>query len=434
MATFVNQDGRSSSLTAPNGPSQQAVLRGALASAGTSPQQVGALEMHGTGTPLGDPIEVGAALAVLRAGPAALRLTAAKSRVGHSEAAAGGAGIIQASLQLCSGASNAIAHLRHINPMVASLVQSHVAAGHSEPFLPRQGGLGMAGGCCGAHGLMASGVSAFAFQGTNAHVVLSQHALQGCPVLHAASCCMGLWQRRRTWYTVRPHALLVRLEGAARPTIQLTCSLSAANLSFLWDHRVAGRALLPGAAMYEAGFAAGVYMVKSPQAPSAALVGTIIPSPVLLRADTEPVVLLTTANMATGNVQITTTSGGMPKQLHMQGSLLQSTAMRAKELTSRDLLRFCLERNAVAKCLSCDLADCHSSAPSAVSSRLWVDMASQQGMFGVHPALPENAAQAFVARRQPCDCPVSALLPVGLEAYTGMSLLGCGCQGEGGGV
>lgn len=66
MGTSVNQDGRSSSLTAPNGPSQQAVIREALAWTGLSPQQVCLLEMHGTGTALGDPIEIGAALAVFK--------------------------------------------------------------------------------------------------------------------------------------------------------------------------------------------------------------------------------------------------------------------------------------------------------------------------------------------------------------------------------
>ncbi len=61
------QDGRSSSLTAPNGPSQQEVIRAALASGGLAPAQLAALEMHGTGTALGDPIEMGAACAVLQA-------------------------------------------------------------------------------------------------------------------------------------------------------------------------------------------------------------------------------------------------------------------------------------------------------------------------------------------------------------------------------
>eukprot|EP00959_Pyramimonas_sp_CCMP1952_P178544 3732118-Pyramimonas_sp.AAC.2 len=57
-ATFVNQDGRSSALTAPNGPAQQAVIAGALRAATEIPAALAALHMHGTGTALGDPIEV----------------------------------------------------------------------------------------------------------------------------------------------------------------------------------------------------------------------------------------------------------------------------------------------------------------------------------------------------------------------------------------
>ncbi len=64
----VAQDGRSSSLTAPNGPSQQAVIRGALLDACLGAEDVTGLEMHGTGTALGDPIEVGALNAVLSGG------------------------------------------------------------------------------------------------------------------------------------------------------------------------------------------------------------------------------------------------------------------------------------------------------------------------------------------------------------------------------
>ena len=64
--TFVNQDGRSSSLTAPNGPSQQAVIKGAISASGMLPSDIAHLELHGTGTPLGDPIELGAASSVLQ--------------------------------------------------------------------------------------------------------------------------------------------------------------------------------------------------------------------------------------------------------------------------------------------------------------------------------------------------------------------------------
>ena len=102
LGSSVNQDGRSSGLTAPNGPAQQDVLRAALASAGLAPAALTSLELHGTGTPLGDPIEAGAAAAVLApqqhmssgrdnggSQRASLIIAAAKSKMGHSEAGAG---------------------------------------------------------------------------------------------------------------------------------------------------------------------------------------------------------------------------------------------------------------------------------------------------------------------------------------------------------
>ena len=88
----VNQDGRSSGLTAPNGPAQQEVLRAALAAAGLAATAVSTVQMHGTGTSLGDPIEVGALAAALvdrRQGGAPLVLMAAKSWSGHAEPGAG---------------------------------------------------------------------------------------------------------------------------------------------------------------------------------------------------------------------------------------------------------------------------------------------------------------------------------------------------------
>ena len=125
QGTAVNQGGRSSTLTAPNGPSQQDVLRNALKSAAAAAHEVVALQMHGTGTPLGDPIEVGAINAVLMEGAGKYRtesitLMASKSWLGHAEPAAGMVGLAHAASALGHGAALGISHLRELNPYVVS--------------------------------------------------------------------------------------------------------------------------------------------------------------------------------------------------------------------------------------------------------------------------------------------------------------------------
>jgi 3-oxoacyl-(acyl-carrier-protein) synthase len=156
----VNQDGRSSGLTAPNGPAQQEVLRAALASAGLAPGELAGVEMHGTGTGLGDPIEVGALSAVLGGallpGSAPVLLTAGKSWIGHAEAAAGAAGLLHAAHGVAAASAQAVLHLSAPNPYVASSLVS----GARGWALPRQA----AGVPHTSTEGPARGVSSFAFQ------------------------------------------------------------------------------------------------------------------------------------------------------------------------------------------------------------------------------------------------------------------------------
>mmetsp|Transcript_13254 Transcript_13254/g.37164 ORF Transcript_13254/g.37164 Transcript_13254/m.37164 type:complete len:143 (+) Transcript_13254:876-1304(+) len=123
--TAVNQDGRSSALTAPHGPSQQQVMRMSLHSADLDAWSVQVLQMHGTGTPLGGPIEVGAASAVLLSEATKrdfpVHMSGVKSNMGHSEAAAGMAGMVQLAGNLMHKSASAISHLRHLNHHILSV-------------------------------------------------------------------------------------------------------------------------------------------------------------------------------------------------------------------------------------------------------------------------------------------------------------------------
>ena len=99
----VNQDGASSGLTAPSGPAQEAVIREALARAAIAPRLVSYIEAHGTGTQLGDPLELralGAVFAEDRPADRPLLVGSVKTNVGHLEAAAGVTGLIKIVLAL----------------------------------------------------------------------------------------------------------------------------------------------------------------------------------------------------------------------------------------------------------------------------------------------------------------------------------------------
>jgi acyl transferase domain-containing protein len=160
----VNQDGRSNGLTAPNGPSQEAVIRRALAQAGVRPAEVSYVECHGTGTVLGDPIEVQALGTVLAEGREPSRpvlIGTVKSNLGHTQAAAGVAGLIKVVLSLQHGQIPKNLHFDAPNPHIEwDALPVQVA---SEPVAwARNGAARLAG------------VSAFGLSGTNAHVVIEE--------------------------------------------------------------------------------------------------------------------------------------------------------------------------------------------------------------------------------------------------------------------
>lgn len=95
FGSAINQDGRSSGLTAPNGPSQTALIKEAmsLANLPSGPSDISFVAVHGTGTPLGDPIEVGALGQALARSENSAILGSVKACYGHTEGAAGLTGL-----------------------------------------------------------------------------------------------------------------------------------------------------------------------------------------------------------------------------------------------------------------------------------------------------------------------------------------------------
>lgn len=172
----INQDGQSQGLTAPNGPAQQAVIRAALSQAAITPLSVSYVECHGTGTALGDPVEVQALAAVYgekRPADAPLRLGSIKSNLGHTEAAAGIAGLIKTVLSLQHQKLPRTLHVKKRNPHIlwerlpVDVVTESVQWPQRDT--PRR-----------------AGVSSFGLSGTNAHVILEE-APEPQPVAPAAA-------------------------------------------------------------------------------------------------------------------------------------------------------------------------------------------------------------------------------------------------------
>ena len=160
----INQDGRSNGITAPNGLAQQAVIRLALRDAHLQPNQVGFFETHGTGTTIGDPIEINALRSVMaesRSEDQPLVLGSVKTNIGHLESAAGIAGLIKTIMVLENEYIPKTLHFKKLN--------QHIKLDGTNIFIATEGRVWRRGSSP-----RFAGVSAYGFGGANAHIILQE--------------------------------------------------------------------------------------------------------------------------------------------------------------------------------------------------------------------------------------------------------------------
>ncbi|MCX4849543.1 beta-ketoacyl synthase N-terminal-like domain-containing protein [Streptomyces sp. NBC_00893] len=226
--TAMGHDGAASGLTAPNGPAQQEVIAAALADGGVEPADLGWIEAHGTGTVLGDPIEIGALDAVVgqavRDRGVPLALGSVKSRIGHLEAASGVASLIKTVLMLEHGEIPAAA-----SPDDGQL-NTHIAWDRMNFTVPRRNGPWPA-----ELPRRVAGVNSFGMSGTNVHAVLEAYAPAAGPRPprgdHPAGELLAL--------SAKDPAALAELAAAARACLT---AADATSLSSICHTLRAGRA------------------------------------------------------------------------------------------------------------------------------------------------------------------------------------------------
>jgi acyl transferase domain-containing protein/thioesterase domain-containing protein/NADP-dependent 3-hydroxy acid dehydrogenase YdfG/acyl carrier protein len=161
-ATSVNQDGRTSGISAPNSQSQIACIREAMKQARLTPNDIDYIEAHGTGTPLGDPIEMMALSQIFGAGDESARpvyVSSVKANVGHMETVSGVAGLIKVVLMMQHDQIAPQTHFESLNPHI-NLDNTRLVIPTEHLKWPR------------TKRRRVAGVSSFGFGGTNTHMIV----------------------------------------------------------------------------------------------------------------------------------------------------------------------------------------------------------------------------------------------------------------------
>lgn len=178
IGSAVNHSGRASRVTAPNPDAQTQVILSAMAAAGVKGDDISYVETHGTGTSLGDPLEVGAlkkAFAKDSTRLGSCRIGALKSQIGHLESAAGIAGLHKVLLSLLYRQLPPTLHVKSVNPAL-ELQHTHFVLNEELSEW-------------NAQGKCRAGLSSFGMLGANAHIIVEQAPEQTLPIKRSERSC-----------------------------------------------------------------------------------------------------------------------------------------------------------------------------------------------------------------------------------------------------
>jgi len=236
----VNNDGRGSGhMATPSRTGQAAMLRSAYADAGVDPGRVGYVEAHGTGTRTGDPVELGALADVVGPGRQPgdrCRVGSVKTNIGHTEGAAGMAGLLKCVLALQQEEIPPSLHLHEPNPTIPWDELPLDVPQKAAPW-PRRAG-----------GTRHAGVSAFGITGTNAHLVLEEApaAAPASPTGDERVQLLVLSAAAPDALRAQAAAIADLLESDRAPSVRDLCATAARHRATL-EHRAAFVAGEPGA-------------------------------------------------------------------------------------------------------------------------------------------------------------------------------------------
>lgn len=392
--TAVNQDGRSGALTAPNGPAQEAVIQRALANAQLKGSDIDYVECHGTGTLLGDPVEVDAlknVLSIRREKPVVLG--AVKTNIGHLEGAAGVVGLIKAVLVLRHREAPGNAHFKNLNPKID--LKGFFALIPSKPMA-----LGSS-----TRGEVCAGVSSFGFGGTNAHVIVSSYE----PNETTRILDPLRFSRRFLPWRRLPHPLLL-----AKTADKFTALLHGENAALWSEHRFDGKALVPAASHISMLAGAAMLASKEQQAIGTEVTDLIFSRP--LTVDDDHAKIHCQLGKESGTVSVDSPTGSY--------EVASCSSWRLMEALERKEAKFSLAEIRQA---------CEPVAIQDLYEQLW-----QKGAhFGTHYRnitdlhIGENEALAKIkvtfssAREQA----LTLLQPIALDAGIQLMAL-CGMKGE----